>query len=159
MATFLCMFSEGLNWHSDVFVKARKCFAHRILSSTESLTWDINFCIIFPNHSEQWSPTWSHSPGCSPGDAVGELCWLRDHPPSQCMGFPHFGNHAVQQTGLQFSFFLCLKWLSCVCWLVRVTSPVYIWLFLTQHSVFYDLSRDPCSPLVLLGYRAGQGGC
>lgn len=156
MAAFLCMFSNGLYWHSDVF-KARKCFAHRILSSTESLTWDIHFCIIFPNHSEQWSPTWSHSPGCSPGDAVGELCWLGNHPPSQCMGVPHFGNHAVQQTGLQFSFFV-LK-MSKLWLLASKSDESCCLLFFMQQSVFYDISRDPCSPLIFLGYRAGQGGC
>lgn len=73
------------------------------------ILWKHWFCFLkhfLPfNYSEQWCPAWCHSPGRSPGAAVGELRWLRDHPSSQRMGLPHSGNHAVQQTGLQLSIF------------------------------------------------------
>lgn len=58
------------------------------------------FCF---NYSEQWCPTWCHSSGCCSDTAVGELCWLGDHPSSQRMGFPHSWNYAVQQAGVEIT--------------------------------------------------------
>lgn len=104
--------------------------------------------------SGQWWTAWSQSWSCSSGTAVGELCWLWDHPSSQCMGFPHSWNHAVQQAGLQFSIF----WLS----IFSLWAEVYSLGFTldckgnTQINVILD---NNLSMWVILGYRASQGWC